>query len=291
MEKGRGVKARLALVLATVIWGSSFLVMKNTLDHIPTFALLAIRFTGACLLLGAAFWKKVRAATKRDLTQGFIMGTLLFTAYSVQTFGLTDTTPGKNAFLTATYCIFVPFLGWLLTKRRPDRYNLCAAILCIVGVGCVSLTGDFSVRMGDLLSMACGLFYALHILATARFTGRGDAFLLTVLQFFFAALWAWAFALGTGGLPDGIPVDSLFSLGYLCVFATGVCLLLQSYGQKYTPPTTVALLLSLEAVFGVVFSLLFGGGEELSVRMVLGFLLIFCSIVVSETKLSFFGKK
>lgn len=290
MEKGRDLTARLALVLATVIWGSSFLVMKNTLDAVPTFALLAIRFTGACVLLGAVFWKKVRALTKRDLGQGFVMGTLLFTAYSVQTFGLTDTTPGKNAFLTASYCILVPFLSWLFTKKRPDRYHLCAAILCIVGNGFVSLTGDFSVRLGDVLSMGCGVFFALHILATARFTEKGDAFLLTVLQFFFAGIWGWVFTFATGALPPAFSFESVFSLAYLCIFATGVCLVCQSYGQKYTPPAAAALLLSLEAVFGVLFSMLFGE-ERLTLRLAVGFGLIFSAIVVSETKLSFLKKK
>ena len=286
MVQTRGVVARLALILSTVIWGSSFLIMKNTLDSLHTFSLLAIRFSGACLLLAVVFWGKVKQMRRQDLWHGFVMGTLLFIAYTVQTFGLDGTTPGKNAFLTAAYCIFVPFFYWLFSGHRPDRYNVIAAVLCIAGIGCVSLDGTLTIQPGDFLSALCGVFYALHILATARFTKNGDAFLLTVLQFFFAGVWGWVLTALFRVFPSSLPMESVFSLGYLCVFATGVALLCQSFGQKYTSPSSAALLLSLEAVFGVLFSLAFRQ-ENLSVQLIIGFVLIFISILISETKLSF----
>ena len=99
---------------------------------------------------------------------GMLMGTCLALAYIVQTYGLVYTTPGKNAFLTATYCILVPFLYWAIAHKKPDRYNILAAVVCLIGMGFVCLNNDLSVNIGDMLTICCGLFYGLHIIVTAR---------------------------------------------------------------------------------------------------------------------------
>ena len=119
-----GLLARFAspiIILATIIWGSSFVVMKSSVDVLPTFWLLAIRFSFAALVLSLVFWKRWKVLDRQYLIGGAIMGFCLFVAYAFQTFGLARTTPGKNAFLTAVYCVIVPFLYWVIAKRRPDR--------------------------------------------------------------------------------------------------------------------------------------------------------------------------
>lgn len=286
------VVAKLALLTATIIWGSSFIVMKDTLDDIGTFFLLAVRFTGSCILLAVVFWRKMRLLNMYYIKAGFVMGSLLLAAYGVQTLGLAETTPGKNAFLTAGYCVMVPFLYWLIAGRKPDRYNILAAVLCIVGIGLVSLDSRLSMGRGDLLTVACGLFYGLHIIVSARYTQGADVMLLTIGQFFFAALWSWVLSLCLETTPvlQSIPVDTWLRLAYLCVFATAGALGLQTFGLKYTAPAAGALILSLEAVFGVLFSVLLGA-EAVTPRLLLGFAVIFAAIVVSETKLEFLQKK
>ena len=116
--------AKPMLFAAAIIWGTSFFVMKNALDVIPVFYLLAIRFTAGAVLLAAVCWKKWAGFTRDYLWRGAVIGAFLFLAYSVQTFGLDRTTPSKNAFLTAVYCVIVPFLYWAAARRRPDRYNI-----------------------------------------------------------------------------------------------------------------------------------------------------------------------
>lgn len=188
---------QLLIVCATIIWGSSFLIMKQTVDGIPVFTLLAIRFTVAGVLLSLVFWKKWRLLNKETLLGGGLLGTLMFLGYVFQTYGLSGigswegTTPGKNAFLTTTYCVLVPFLNWLLTRKRPDRYNIAAAVLCLLGIGLVSLTEDFTVVGGDVITLVCGVAFSLHILAVDRYAKTCDILLLTVLQFLFMALWSW----------------------------------------------------------------------------------------------------
>ena len=133
-HKESSVLARFAsplLILATIIWGSSFVVMKSSVDVLPTFWLLAIRFSFAALVLAVVFIRRWKVLDKQYLIGGTVMGFCLFLAYTFQTFGLEQTTSGKNAFFTAVYCVIVPFLYWAIARRRPDRYNVLAAFLCI----------------------------------------------------------------------------------------------------------------------------------------------------------------
>ena len=284
--------AKLALLLATLIWGSSFIIMKDALDDITTYYLLAIRFTGAFVLLGIVFWKKWKHINKEVIIAGFIMGTALIAAYAFQTFGLMDTTPGKNAFLTAGYCILVPFLFWGIAGTRPDKFNVIAAVMCIVGIGLVALDDNLSVGRGDLLTLVCCVFYALHIVVSAKFTRTMDVMLLTIGQFFFAAMWSWvlAFLFEPPLIISEMSTEIWMVLGYLCVFATAGALGLQTFGLKYTSPSAGALILSLESVFGVIFSIMVGA-EEVTARLLIGFAVIFFAIVVSETKLEFLQNK
>ena len=281
---------KLALFTAAMIWGSSFFIVKNTVDIFPTNFLLAIRFTIGCLLLCVLFPKKLTQLNRTCLWQGIVLGLLIFTAYCIQTIGLTDTTPGKNAFLTAAYCILVPFLYWITDKRRPDLYNFSAAFLCLAGIGLVSFDGSFSMRFGDAMTLISALFFAAHIVAGARFGGKSDPILLTILQFGTAAVCSWVLGFTTETFPKEIPLNAALGLLYLAVFATTIALLLQNIGLKYADPTSGAILLSLESVFGVLFSMLFYQ-ERLTLRLGAGFLLIFIAVILSETKLSFLRKK
>ncbi len=284
--------ARPLIVLATLIWGSTFVIMKSTLDTVPTFYLLAFRFTAGAAILALAFWKKWKLMDKGYLVGGAVMGTFLFMAYSTQTFGLMGTTPGKNAFLTAVYCVIVPFLYWIVSHKAPDKFNVAAALLCITGVGLVSLSAESSMNLGDVLTLVSGFLYACHIVAVAKNAQGKDIFLLTTIQFAVTAAWAWVFALIFEEFPRAVTGGAMASLIYLAVAATAGALLFQNVGQKYTSPATAAVLLALEAPFGVAFSVL-AGGDKLTAPMVIGFVLIFAAILCSETKFAFLrpGKK
>ena len=145
------LKGSLLLMLAAMIWGSSFIVMKSAVDFLTPNVLLFVRFSLATVIMAIMFYKYVKDIKLKDLKGGMVTGTCLFLAYLIQTIGLTMTTPGKNAFLTAVYCAIVPFLVWLFYHKRPDNYNFIAALLCIFGVGFVSLDANLSMNLGDLL--------------------------------------------------------------------------------------------------------------------------------------------
>lgn len=283
--------AKPMLLAAALIWGSSFFIMKGAVDVIPTFYLLAIRFTTGAVLLGLACWRKWKDFTADYLWRGAIIGGFLFLAYSVQTFGLALTTPSKNAFLTAVYCVLVPFLYWLAAGRRPDRYNIASAVLCVAGVGLVSLNGDLSVNAGDALTLLCAVLYAAHIVAVAKVSPEKDIYLLTVFQFAFAAFYAWVMGLLFQEFPPRavFTPETLLQLAYLAVMCTTVTLLFQNVGQVWSDPASASVLLSLESVFGVIFSVLCYG-DKVTVPIALGFVCIFVAVVCSETKFSFLKK-
>lgn len=284
--------AKPMLFAAAFIWGSSFFIMKDALDALPVQYLLAIRFTAGAVLLGLFCWKKWKRFTPDYLWRGAVIGGFLYLAYSVQTYGLALTTPSKNAFLTAVYCVLVPFLYWAFARVRPDRYNVAAAVLCVAGVGLVSLTGDLTVDPGDGLTLVSAVFYASHIVAVAKVSTGKDIYLLTVFQFAFSGLYAW-----TGGaVTETFPAQALarpevvLPLVYLAVMATTVALLFQNVGQVWSDPASASVILSLESVFGVLCSVVFAG-DQVNGRMLLGFVLIFIAVVCSETKFSFLRQK
>lgn len=289
-DKKYAALGRLALLATTMIWGTSFVILKNTLDSVSTLYILAFRFTGAAVLMLLLGLREMKKLDMGYLKSGGLMGAFLFLAYVLQTYGLVYTTPGKNAFLTATYCVMVPFLYWAISRRRPDKYNIAAAFMSIAGIGLVSLNNDFSVGLGEGLTTLCGVFFALHIIATSRAAENRSVVLLTMIQFAVCGVLSWLSALIAEPFPTQIPAGAAVGIVYLCVMCTAATYLLQTFGQKYTPPSAVAVILTLEAVFGTVISMIFYG-ERLSLRLAVGFVVIFSAILVSETKLAFLSRK
>jgi drug/metabolite transporter (DMT)-like permease len=192
--------------------------------------------------------------------------------------------------LTASYCVLVPFLYWAIAKTRPNRYHLGAAFLLLTGIGFVSLTGDFTISVGDWLTLLCAVFYALHIISVSIFSKDRDIFLLTVLQFFTTGVLSWICFFLFETMPQSLSLEALGNMFYLIVFASAGALLFQNVGQKYCPPAAASVLLALESVFGVLCSLIFYG-DVLTPRLALGFVLIFTAVLCSETKFSFLRKR
>ena len=140
---------KLLIVLATIIWGFSFVVMKDVVAVLPPAWLLGMRFLFAGALLLVILRKRVmRFCSRKVVTYGFILGVLDFTAFWLQTVGLKHTTPGINAFLTATYCVLVPFAWWLIARKRPTAFNIVAAIVAVCGIWLVSVSSS-----GETLSL------------------------------------------------------------------------------------------------------------------------------------------
>ncbi|MFR1641006.1 MAG: DMT family transporter [Eggerthellaceae bacterium] len=167
------------IVFATIIWGYSFVVMKDVVEVLPPAWLLGIRFTSAGLILLAVLWKRVRRTfTGKVLAAGALLGVFDFAAFWTQTVGLQHTTPGINAFLTATYCVIVPFLWWIIARKRPTVFNVGAAVLAVAGIWLVSVTGSgaaLSMGFGEGMTLLCALLFALHMVLVSEFSRRRRA--------------------------------------------------------------------------------------------------------------------
>ena len=240
--------------------------------------------------MAAVFHRSLKGALNGPcLKAGLVLAVVTFLAFWVQTVGLADTTPGKNAFLTATYCVIVPFMLWAVAGKRPTFANVGAAALCITGIGLVSLTaGSLAFEFGDAMTLLCAVFFAAQIIAIARYSKRFDVLALTVYQFLFGGIAGLVVGALTEPAPNlaALTPEFAFNLFYLVVFASGLCYLFQNVGLAHVSPAQGSLLLSLESVFGVISSVLFYG-DLVTLPMAVGFACIFVAVVCSETKFSF----
>ena len=185
--RGAGARSPLfwktMLVAMALMWGFSFCMMKDVLDALPPYLLLACRFLIAALIMLALFFRRIRTHFNRTyIVAGLLMGTSLWAAYVLQTVGLVDTTAGKSAFLTGTYCVLVPFIGHAVMGEKLTRYNLGAAFLCLAGIAFVALD-SLTVGKGDLLTLASAVFFAIEIVIAAKFGRNLDVNAITFWMF------------------------------------------------------------------------------------------------------------
>jgi drug/metabolite transporter (DMT)-like permease len=286
----RKYTGELGLTIVAIIWGSGFVASAVSLEHYTPYQILAIRFLIGVILLGIVFFKKLKSIKRSTLIKGSIIGVFLYVAFALQTVGLQFTTPSKNAFLTAVNVVIVPFIAFFLYKRKMDKFELFGAVLAVTGVGVLSLKLSAEVNIGDLLTLLCAVAFAFHIFYTAQFVKTEDPILLTVIQMVVATILGLIVVIGKGETQFSMDVEGVSSLVYLGVFSTTIAFLLQTVAQKYTTETNAAIILSTEAFWGMVFSVLLLS-EVLTGKMMIGAVLILVAIIISETKLSFFKKK
>ncbi len=285
--------ASIGLLVTAAIWGFAFVVVKDSLDYIGPMYMVAIRYTIAAVCMSLIFIKKWKLISKKYVLHGALTGLFLFIGYATQTVGCNFTTAGKNAFLTTVYVILVPLFSWPLYKKRPGWFVFIAAILSMTGIGLLALgTGDTKgINRGDVLTIICGVFFALHIIFTAKYNAEdgadgkgGDPLFLTLLQFIFVSIFGWItapFFDGAFSVETVLNSRVTVSLLYLGLFSTMVCFSLQNLGLKYVPSSLASLFLSFESVFGILFSAIFLH-EALTLRMGIGCFLIFLAIILAE---------
>lgn len=291
----------LLLLIATLSWGSSFLILKNTMDKAPGFFIIAVRFIFVGIVLALVFVKRLIKIDKSTIRYGIILGVVVGMAYFTQTWGLKNTTPSSNAFLTATYCIMCPFLYWLMFKKKPKSYHLIAAVMCLVGIALISFfsgqeTSAKNKLLGDGLTLCSAVFFSLQIIVIDKSQEHSkDPIVLVILQSLMVGLILlvcyFIFEFPKGGIEQlkEIGRPQWTSIAYLTIVCTLLTQFEQIFGQKFVPANQSALILSLEAVFGMMFSVIFGS-EKLTVALIIGFALTFGAVLIGELKISPFEK-
>ena len=277
----------IALLGATVIWGSAFIAQSVGMDKIGPFTFQAVRCFLAVVFLfpasalfskGRPFWKSW--ADPALWRSGVICGLALFAASSLQQIGLVYTDAGKAGFLTAMYIVFVPFLG-LFLGQKPGRNALLSLIPAIVGLYLLSCTSVSGINKGDVLLLLCAVAFSVQILLIDRHCAGLDGLKLNCIQALVAAVLSVPWALLTETVDASRIASCWLPLGYAGVLSLGVAYTLQIVGQKRVAPSAAALLMSLESVFAALFGWLLlhetmTGAEEL------GCVLVFAAVVISQ---------
>ena len=272
MSRAAGVSL---LVLITVIWGTTFVVIKDALDTISVPLLLALRFTLAGLLLG---WVRV---DRRTLGPALSLGVLNFAGFATQTIGIDLTSASKAAFLTGLSVILTPVVAsvWLGRRIAPRVY--LAGGVALVGLWFMSVGDDAGVNAGDLWLLGTALSYALYIVYLGEIAGRVRILALAGAQHWPMALLAWLWAAPQAGSIGEVPAGTIAAIAYLAVVATALVAVLQAAAQRVVPAPLAALIFLLEPVFAALFAYVLLG-ERLGLVGWLGALLVLAAMLVSE---------
>lgn len=282
--------AESGLLLIGILWGMGFVTVKIGLNAgMNTFYLMWLRFLGSFVLLSILFRKKIKKVSKDDLKAGVILGIIQYFGYVFQTYGAANTTVGKNAFFTAINVIIVPYIFWILNKKRPDIFSFSASIICLIGVGIMSLDSNLNfthLNKGDVMTIISAFFFALQVAYTGYFGRKVHPMNLVLLQMLVGGLLFAGTQFATSGLREVIPLhgETLMAIIYAVVFSTAIPMLLQIYCQRLTTATRASILMSTESMFAPIFAF-FVLGEIMTLRVALGAVFILFSVVVSETKL------
>lgn len=269
------------LVTVTIIWGGGFVASDMALESLRPFQIMAIRFLMASVLMGAASIRELKGINFKELQAGILMGTALFVGFAFQIVGLQYTTPSKNAFLTALNVVMVPFISFILLRKKISRKSIAGAAMAIVGVGLLSLEKNMSLSMGDALTLVCAVGFAFQIFFTSEFVKKYRAVVLNFIQMLTAVLLSAACLFLFGETNFHVTPKGWLSVLYLGVVSTALCYLLQTASQKYVDETKSAIILSMESVFGTLFSILILH-EQVTLRMVCGCIIILAAVIVSN---------
>lgn len=286
-----GMKRWLAiggLILVTIIWGGGFVASDMALSSMKPFQIMTVRFLLASILMGmisaanrGKAEKKADTDRKGELRAGVLMGIALFVAFALQIIGLQYTTPSKNAFLTALNVVIVPFIAFVILKKKIGAKGIIGAVMSVAGVALLSLNGDLSLSIGDGLTLLCAVGFAFQIFFTGEFVKKYSASVLNMIQMVTAFVLSAVFMVIFGETDFQVTSQGWLSVLYLGVVSTTICYLLQTACQKYVDETKAAIILSMESVFGTLFSIIILH-EVITPRMVAGCAVILAAVIISN---------
>ena len=274
------LKADLLMLVATMCLGSAYLFVKMGLGSLEVFNLNGLRFGIAFVIAAAIFHRKLRHINVKTLSFAALQGFLLFLVVSCIAFGLKSTSTSNASFLVSLTVVFVPLISAAVFKKKLDQKMIYSIMLAISGIGFLTIKFPFHFALGDLFCIAAAFSYAFHIIVVSFSSKNNDPISLGVWQLGFAALFSFicSFIFETPALPATTQSWlAILALGIVCS-ATGF--ILQTIAQKYTTPTRIGLIFSLEPVFAAILGYFFAN-EVMSVTGYIGASLVLLSIILS----------
>ncbi len=289
----RQLRGSIALIIATIIWGSTFVAQSVGMDHVGPFTFQAIRCALGALILVPIVWIVDRIKKPQDgknflsrwadpklWKASLFCGIPLFLAANLQQMAIVDTDAGKSAFLTAMYIVFVPIIG-IFWKKRPSKWIPLSVLLGVAGLYCLSCVGVTKISTGDLLLLGCALAFAVQILFVDHYANQVDCLRLNCLNSLVCAVLTTPLMFALEDPTWSSVWSSSGSLAYAGFMSMGIAYSLQIIGQKDVEPATASLLMSLESVFAVLSGWLILQ-EKLTMWEGIGCLLVFAAIIFSQ---------
>jgi drug/metabolite transporter (DMT)-like permease len=271
------------LLLITLIWGWTFVVMKDSIAWVPVFAFRAVRFALALLTLLPFVWSNLTELTWSQVRAGAVTGIFLFLGYAFQTLGLQYTTVAKSGFITGLYVVLVPVLSTVFLRRTPSRTALLGLGVATVGLERLSLGPDLTIGLGDLLTLLGAVGYAGHVTSVAKFGVKTDVLAFSSIQISTVLIGSLIMSFFMEG---GIALHAFSSQVFMAALTTGVLatalvLVLQTTAQRFSTPTQTAVVFAMEPLFAVMFGYILAG-DRLTAAAWLGGTLILAGMLMAE---------
>ncbi|MEO8657174.1 MAG: DMT family transporter [Bryobacteraceae bacterium] len=282
----RSWRAEVALGVVALLWGTTFVIMKDALREVSVLLFLALRFTLATVALAVYFRGRTSGVSnpRSEWRGGVLSGLFLAAGYALQTFGLTLTTPSKSAFITGLYILLVPLLAALVYRRKPHISEWIAVVVGVSGVALLTLPDlKFHVGAGDLMTVGCAVAFAAQILVVEKYSRQGSFERLALIQIGTVAVCAlatfwWVEKPFITWSKEVIATLLITGLG-----ATALAFAVQMWAQARTTATRAALIFALEPAFAGVTSVL-AGADRVTIALAGGCGLIFAAIGIAELK-------
>jgi drug/metabolite transporter (DMT)-like permease len=279
----RAYLADAALVGVTLIWGSTFVIVRDALGGTGPLEFITLRFGIAFIALAVLFYRRVRRLSRHEVKAGLIIGVFLFLGYGFQTAGLQFTTASRAGFITGLSVLVVPLFAFIVLRQRVGRSLIGGIVLAAIGMYLLSFDGPIAVSFGDLLVFGCALAFAAHIVSISAYAPRFDPISLAIVQTGFVAVISGVGALALERPIAGPSSAAWFGAVYTGLLGTAVVLGVQISVQRYTTPSHAALIFSLEPVFAALFAYLLAG-ETLGPTGWIGGALILGGMLVAESR-------
>ncbi len=274
-------EAELSMLLVAIVWGSTFVIVKNSLAEIGPFLFLGIRFIMAFLLLAAISWRQLTQAPLSTLYAGSFLGVLLTIGYVFQTVGLKYTTSSNAGFITGLSVVLVPILYSAINQIKPSFNTILTVMLAFSGLFLLSFKDwHTSLSYGDMLVLVSAIGFAFHIIFVDRLSYRHNAIAITSVQVLFVGLFCMLVGLVAEPWPLRFSSSLIAALLVTSIFATALAFLLQNSMQKYSTPTRFAVILTTEPVFAALAGH-FWAHEAFSQRALAGAVLILAAMLIS----------
>jgi drug/metabolite transporter (DMT)-like permease len=278
---GKAYRAEGMLLMATLIWGSTFPVVKNLLSEVSPLQMMVLRFGLASIVVLSIAWKSIFPLTRIQLLHGGVLGAVFFCGFVLQTVGLTLTTASKSAFITGLLVIFVPFLQIGIERRPPRLGNMIGIGVVLTGLYFLTVPGDIGFNFGDVLTLVCAVVFAVYIVYLDVAVKSMNTVQVLFLQIATNAFLSLCAACAFGRLDIHLSPGGMLGVGYLTISATIITVLIQSRYQRETTPTRAAVIYSVEPVVAAILSWVILG-ETLGISGVTGASMILAGVLISE---------